>query len=87
MKFYAEPVFEDEDFYDFELEGLRVVHNGTDIGEVTSIVRAPAHRLLEVTLDDGAREVLVPLVDEIVPEVDLENSTVTITPPEGLLEL
>ncbi|AYX81580.1 ribosome maturation factor RimM [Corynebacterium jeikeium] len=87
MQFYAEPVFEDGDFYDFELEGLRVVHNGTDIGEVTSIVRAPAHRLLEVTLDDGAREVLIPLVEDIVPEVDLENSTVTITPPEGLLEL
>lgn len=87
MNFYAEPVFEDEDFYDFELVGLRVVHNGTDIGEVTSIVRAPAHRLLEVTLDSGGREVLIPLVEEIVPEVDLENSTVTITPPEGLLEL
>lgn len=87
MKFYAEPVFEDEDFYDFELEGLRVIHNGTDIGEVTSVVRAPAHRLLEVSLDTGAREVLIPLVEDIVPEIDLENSTVTITPPEGLLEL
>lgn len=87
MKFYAEPVFEEDEFYDFELEGLRVLHVGADIGEVTAVVRAPAHRLLQVTVDDGAREVLIPLVVDIVPEIDLEAATVTITPPEGLLEL
>ncbi|MBF9687112.1 ribosome maturation factor RimM, partial [Streptococcus pseudopneumoniae] len=46
----------------------------------------PTQSLLEVTLESG-KEALVPFVEEIVPEVDLEEGTCTITPPEGLLEL
>lgn len=57
-----------------------------DIGEVTSVVRGPAHRLLVVTLDSG-NEVLIPFVEPIVPIVDLDNAAVVITPPAGLLEL
>ena len=30
---------------------------------------------------------MIPFVTDIVPEVDLEAGEVTITPPEGLLEL
>lgn len=57
-----------------------------DIGEVTSVVRGPAHRLLEITLDAGG-ETTVPFVHAIVPIVDLDNEAIVITPPEGLLDL
>lgn len=57
-----------------------------DIGEVTSVVRTPAHRLLEITLDGGG-ETTVPFVHAIVPIVDLDNEAIVITPPEGLLDL
>ncbi|QGU04921.1 Ribosome maturation factor RimM [Corynebacterium comes] len=57
-----------------------------DIGEVTSVIRGPAHRLLEIRLD-GGREVTVPFVHAIVPIVDLDNEAIVITPPEGLLDL
>lgn len=87
MKFYAEPVFESDEFYDFELKGLRVLHDGSNIGEVRDVVRAPAHRLLSVSVEGGAREILIPLVSQIVPTIDVAAGTVTITPPEGLLEL
>ncbi|APT93670.1 16S rRNA processing protein RimM [Corynebacterium phocae] len=88
LKFYAPPLEDPEDdgFYDHELEGLRVIHDGQEIGEVTAITHGPTQSLLEVTLSSGA-EALVPFVEEIVPGVDLEAGTVTITPPEGLLEL
>ena len=42
--------------------------------------------ILEVRLTAG-KEALIPFVYAIVPEVDLEAGTCTITPPEGLLEL
>ncbi|RSZ62064.1 ribosome maturation factor RimM [Corynebacterium hylobatis] len=57
-----------------------------DIGEVTSVIRGPAHRLLEITLDAGG-ETTVPFVHAIVPIVDLDNEAIVITPPEGLLDL
>ncbi|RNE49427.1 ribosome maturation factor RimM [Corynebacterium alimapuense] len=78
---------DDEGFYDHELEGLNVILDGLAIGKVTGVLHGPAGETLEVTLTEGAREVLIPFVHAIVPEVDLEAGTCTITPPEGLLEL
>ena len=88
MQFFAEPREDEDDegFYDHELEGLRVLHGGEDIGEVTGITHGPHRNLLEVTLASG-RQALVPFVEAIVPEVDLGAGTLTITPPEGLLDL
>ena len=87
-QFFAPPLEDPDDdgFYDHELECLRVIHNGADIGEVTGVTHGPAQSLLELTLD-GGKEVLVPFVEEIVPDIDLEAGTCTITPPEGLLDL
>ncbi|AHI23091.1 ribosome maturation factor RimM [Corynebacterium vitaeruminis] len=88
-RFFAPPLENDEDeegFYDYELEGLGVLLDGARIGEVTGVMHGPAGEILEVTLD-GGKEALVPFVHDIVPEVDLEAGTCTITPPDGLLEL
>lgn len=57
-----------------------------DIGKVATVIRGPAHRLLEISLDAGG-ETTVPFVHAIVPIVDLDNEAIVITPPEGLLEL
>ncbi|WP_151548808.1 MULTISPECIES: ribosome maturation factor RimM [Corynebacterium] len=88
MRFFAEPREEDEDegFYDHELEGLRVYVDGAHIGEVLSVERGVAHNLLNIRLSSGG-ESLVPFVEAIVPEVDLEDGSITLTPPEGLLDL
>lgn len=87
-QFFAAPLEDPEDdgFYDHELEGLRVMLDGEGIGEVTGVTHGPTQSLLEVSLETG-KEALIPFVEEIVPEVDLDAGTCTITPPEGLLEL
>lgn len=88
-QFFAPPLDNDEDeegFYDHELEGLEVIHQGEAIGSVSSVMHGPAGEILVVELH-GGKEALIPFVEPIVPEVDLENGTCTITPPEGLLEL
>ena len=88
VKFFAQPLEDEDDdgFYDHELEGLKLVLDGEVIGEVTGITHGPVQSLLEAKLDNG-KEALIPFVEEIVPEVDLEEGRCTITPPEGLLDL
>lgn len=88
-KFFGAPLVseaEDDGFYDHELEGLKVIHGDRGIGVVTGVMHGPGGDILEVELS-GGKETLVPFVHEIVPEVDLEAGTCTITPPEGLLDL
>ena len=56
------------------------------IGEVRDFDNEK-NSLLKVKLIDKDKEVLVPFVSEIVPEVDIKNKFLIITPPKGLLEL
>lgn len=88
-QFFATPLEREDDqegFYDHELIGLKVIHEGAGIGTVTGVTHGPAGEILEVKLNDD-KEVLIPFVHAIVPEVDLEAGTCTLTPPDGLLEL
>jgi 16S rRNA processing protein RimM len=78
---------DDEAWYERDLVGLRVVTiDGVDVGEVTALQSRPAQDLLVLRLSDG-REVLVPFVTAIVPEVDIEGGRVVLDPPPGLLDL
>lgn len=89
-QFFAPPLEHDpaeDGYYDHELEGLTVIHEGKAIGAVTDVTHGPAATLLTVTLDEDSREVLIPLVNAIVPAIDLDERTATITPPDGLLDL
>ena len=58
---------------------------GDELGRVHEVVHTPAGELLAVRTGDG-REVLVPFVSEIVPEVDLEAGKLVVDPPEGLFD-
>lgn len=78
---------EDEAWYERDLVGLRAVTlEGADIGEVTALQSRPAQDLLVLRLS-GGREVLVPFVTAIVPEVDIEGGRVVVNAPPGLLDL
>ena len=75
---------EPDAWYDHQLVGLTVLRDGEKVGEVTHVDHLPAQDLLIVK--SRGREVMVPFVSAIVPEVDLEAGTVTVTPPAGLFE-
>lgn len=83
------PAIDDPDeFYDHELEGLRVVTvDGTPVGSVTEVLHTAAGELLAVKADVDNREILVPFVGAIVTSVSRDTGTIVIDPPEGLLEL
>ncbi|MCV7279677.1 ribosome maturation factor RimM [Mycolicibacterium flavescens] len=81
------PIDDPDEFYDHQLEGLRVVTTeGRLVGNVSEVLHTAAGELLSVTAEDGA-EVLVPFVAAIVTSVSLADQTIEIDPPEGLLEL
>ncbi len=81
------PIDDPDEFYDHQLEGLRVVTtDGRLVGNVNEVLHTAAGELLSVTTEAGA-EVLVPFVSAIVTSVSLAEQTVEVDPPEGLLEL
>jgi 16S rRNA processing protein RimM len=83
----TEDVDDDEDaWYEHELVGLRVLVDGQEVGKVAALNTLPAQDLLVVTAANGD-EVLVPFVEQIVPEVDVEAGFIRVTPPAGLFEL
>lgn len=75
-----------DEYYDHQLVGLAVVGAGGEtLGMVADVLHLPSQELLAVTTPDG-REVLVPFVVELVPEVDVAGGRVLVTPPPGLFE-
>jgi 16S rRNA processing protein RimM len=75
---------EDDAWYDHQLVGLKVMRDGVKVGTLTLVEHLPAQDLLHVETPGG--EVLVPFVSAIVPSVDIEGGTITVTPPTGLFE-
>ena len=78
---------EDPDaWYPSELKGLTVRHvDGRELGTVIDLEHYPAQDLLIVRGTDG-RRVMLPFVEELVPEVDVEGGVVLADPPGGLFE-
>ena len=76
-----------EEFYDHQLTGLTAVVSGTEerVGEVTEVLHSGAQDLLVVRRDDG-REVLVPFVSALVPQVDLVAGRLHVVDQPGLLD-
>ncbi len=54
--------------------------DGTRVGEVTEVLRAGGADVLVVR--DGAREVLLPTIDTVVREVDVEGGRIVVIPQE-----
>ncbi len=80
------PIEDPDEFYDHQLEGLRVrTTAGVEVGTVAEVLHTAAGELLSVRTDD--REVLVPFVGAIVASVSLADQVIEIDPPEGLLDL
>lgn len=80
---------EDDAWYDHQLVGLDVVRDGAVIGRLVRVEHMPAQDLLIVRVTGGTgedREVLVPFVKALVPEVDIARGRVVVTPPPGLFE-
>ena len=83
----SERVLLDEDeYYDWELAGCTVRVGNQTIGKVQSVIKTGGTEILQIA-DESGKEHLVPLVDEIVVEIDTAEKLIVVDPPEGLLDL
>lgn len=81
------PITEADEFYDHQLEGLRVrTLDGTEVGVVSEVLHTAGTELLAVKASSGP-EILVPFVGAIVTSVSLTDGLIEIDPPAGLLNL
>lgn len=77
----------DEAWWDHQLVGLfAALPDGEPLGVVTDVLHLPAQDTLAIRRPDG-REILVPFVRSLVPEVDLTGGRLLVDPPAGLLDL
>jgi len=69
-----------------EIEGYRVIDvNHGETGIVNAILELPQQSLLSV--DSNGKEILLPIVEDIIKEVDRRNRIIYTEAPEGLIEL
>jgi 16S rRNA processing protein RimM len=77
---------EEDEYYDHQLIDLDVVtKDGTAVGRITEISHLPSQDLFIVERPDGS-EVMIPFVQEIVTEIDLEEQRAVVDPPPGLID-
>ncbi len=75
------------EYYWFQVLGLPVVNetDGTLLGYLDAIMPTPGHDVYVVR--QGAREILLPAVEDVIVEIDLEEGVIKALPPEGLLDI
>lgn len=81
----AEIPTEPDAWYQQQLVGLKVIRDGVQVGTLLRVEDFPSQDMLIVKTTDD-REVMVPFVKAIVPEVNVAEQFMTITPPAGLFE-
>ena len=73
------------EYYWFQLLGLPVYDaDGALLGHLQEIIATPGHDVYVVR--QGEREILLPAVEEVIVEINLEEGLIKAAPPEGLLE-
>lgn len=78
---------DEHEVYLYQLEGLAVLlENGSTLGHIRDFQFNTGSEVWVIHTPDG-KEVLFPATEEFVSGIDLEAGTITIVPPEGLLDL
>ena len=84
------PEAEEDEPYLRDLIGLSVrLEDGTLVGRLEDVDFPAGQEMWSIRApeDQGGYEILFPAVPEFVLDIDLSAETVTIAPPEGLLDL
>lgn len=80
------PKLEGNKFYFHEVTSFTVVDKTHgDIGIITGVNDTTSQALFEIEKD--GKQLLVPITDEIITEVNRENKTIFVTTPDGLVQL
>lgn len=72
--------------YASDLIGFTMLNddNGSEIGEIVDINEATENALFVVLTSDG--EILIPITDDFITDIDTVGKTITLSLPSGLIE-
>ena len=80
------PKLEGDKFYFHEVIGFTVKDvNFGNVGIIKGIIDSTSQALFEI--DREGVEILIPMNDEFIKEVNRENKTIVVETPEGLIDL
>ncbi len=80
------PPLEGDRFYFHEITGFRVVDRKYgEIGLIEDVLELPHQSLFQIKW--GEKEILIPVIDEVIRSVDREKKILEIEAPEGLIEI
>ena len=77
------PEKNEEDFYLNDLFGMKVYEGGEYLGDVADTMETAAHNIL-IVLNEADREIMIPMVDNFVKEIDFENTKIIVELIEGM---
>jgi 16S rRNA processing protein RimM len=80
------PKLNGNQFYFHEVIGFQVIDERLgNIGKITAINDSGAQPLFEI--DKDGIEILIPLIDKFILNVDRQNKSITLKTPDGLVDL
>lgn len=80
------PETDEGEYYWADLIGLEVItHDGAHLGTLKEIIETGSNDVYVV--QGGEKEYLIPALDDVIGKIDLETKTMTVSPPDGLLDL
>jgi 16S rRNA processing protein RimM len=79
------PKSKGEDIYLHEYLGLQVIDDGIELGKIVDYNEASAQVIL--VMEYQSKEVLFPLIEQVVTKVDKEANKLFVQLPEGLLDV
>lgn len=80
------PILEGNKFYYHEIIGFEVIDaEKGNIGVIKKVLEYPATPLFSI--DFKGKEILMPIIDSVIENVDREAKTIYINAPKGLIEL
>ena len=90
VNLYAElsdlPPKEEDEYYVYELVGLKVVSPaGEELGRVVGVMPVGPYDLLEIK-KEGEKSFYLPMIEDFVEEIDLEKGLIKVNPPADLIE-
>ncbi len=80
------PEKNEEEFYIKDLLGMEIFENGKKVGEILDIMETAAYNIVIAEDDMNGKEVMIPLIDEFVKEIDFKNNRIEVKLIEGMRE-
>ena len=80
------PKLSGKQFYFHEIVGFMVVDTEKgELGPISEVLEYPTQAILQVM--KGKKEILIPILDQVIQKVDRDKKILTITAPEGLIDM